>query len=92
MSTTTTSVAMASARANPVSTMTSPATAVAANAYRSVTICRNAPARLRLRGSVRPALAISRAAARFTTTPASATPSTVPPVTAGGVTSRRIAE
>ena len=93
ISATTTSVAMASARSKPVSTMTAPATAVAANAYRSVTMCLNAPVRLRLRGVPWPpaARAISRVAATLTATPASATPSTVPPVTAGGVTRRRIA-
>jgi hypothetical protein len=92
ISATTTSVAIASARSNPVSRMTRPATAVAANAYRSVRMCRNAPVRFRLRGAPRAARAMSRVAATLTTTPASATPSTVPPVTAGGSTSLRIAE
>ena len=95
--TTTTSVAIASARSNPVARMTTPATAVAANAYRSVTMCLNAPARLRLRGAPcrsaaePPARTISTVAARLTATPASATASTVPPATAGGVIRRRIA-
>ena len=72
--------------------MTSPATAVAINAYRSVTTCWNAPARFRLRGWPRPlARAISMVAATFTATPASATPSTVPPLTDGGFTRWRIA-
>ena len=82
-----------SARPNPVARMISPATAVAMNAYRSVTTCLKAPARFRLRGAPRPPLAraMSRAAVIFTAIPASATPSTVPPATCGGVTSRRIA-
>jgi hypothetical protein len=65
---------------------------VAANAYRSVTTCRKAPVRFRLRASPCAARAMSSVATTLTATPASATPSTVPPVTAGGVTRRRIAE
>ena len=86
-------MAIASARSNPVSRMTAPATAVAVNAYRSVTMCLNAPARLRLCGAPwpPPARTISRVAATLTAMPASATPSTVPPATAGGVTRCRIA-
>ena len=44
----TTSAAMASARAKPVVSTTSPATAVAMNAYRSLRMCWNAPSTFRL--------------------------------------------
>ena len=96
ISTTTTSVAIASARANPVSMMISPATAVAMNAYRSVTTCWNAPARLRLRG--RPAriggsgAGDEQGGGEVHHHAGQRHGEHVPPVTAGGVTSRRIAE
>ena len=92
MSTTTTRVAMASARANPVASTTIAATTVAAKAYRSVSTWATAPSRLRLRRSV-PAFAraSSQVATRFTATPARATPSISPPPTALGVISRRTA-
>ena len=91
ISATTSSEAMASARENPVSTMIRPATAVATKANTSVRMCRNAPSRLRLRCAPGLARFSSMVAVRFTATPASATPMTTPPVTAGGVISRRTA-
>jgi hypothetical protein len=53
------SAASESARVNPVNTTTSPAIAVAMNAYRSLRMCWNAPSTFRL---VRFALLISHAA------------------------------
>jgi len=65
------------------------ATAVAANAARSVTTWRNAPRTLMLERSAR---ASTNVEARLTPTPASATTSTMPPCTAAGCTRRRTAE
>ena len=78
-----------SSRFQPVSRISPPATAVPMNAARSVTMCRYAPRMFRLPRSARESTPV---AARFTTIPASATTSTIPPRTSGGEISRRIAE
>ena len=92
MRATTTSVAIASARSNPVARMMMAAMAVAAKAYRSVSTCATAPSMLRLRRALAPfALASSQLAARLTQTPANATPSIRAPATGWGAISLRIA-
>ncbi len=88
ISATTISVAIASARQNPVSRMIPPATAVAMNANRSLRMCWKAPSALRL---VRLARLIIQDAAILTTMPTSAVISTRVPVTSGGWISRRMA-
>lgn len=85
---TTNSVAIASARQNPVSKMTAPATAVAMNANRSLRMCWKAPSTLRM---VWLARLIIQVAATLTTMPNTAVISTNAPVTSGGWISRRIA-
>ena len=92
MRTTTTRVAIASARLKPVARMMIAAIAVAAKAYRSVSTWATAPSMLRLRRALAPlARASSQLAARLTQTPTSATVSTRAPVTGWGVISLRIA-
>ena len=87
---TTTSVAIASARSKPVASTTTAAAAVAANAYRSVTMCANAPSTLRLGRGPRDRASI-QVAARLTATPARATVSISPPATGCGASSLRTA-
>jgi hypothetical protein len=88
MSTTTTRVAIPSARANPAIITATPATAVAMNPNRSVGTCWNAPSTLRLSRFAR---LIATVAPRFTATPAKAVTSTATPLTSGGATRRRAA-
>ncbi len=88
ISATTISEAIESARAKPVVTMITPATAVAMNAYRSVSTCWKAPSTLR---ELRLALDMHQAAAMLTTIPISAVTSTSVPATSGGSNSRVIA-
>ena len=83
----TTSVAMASARLNPVVSTTSPAMAVAMKPNRSLRMCWKAPSTFRLD---RLAWLIAQAAARLTAIPTTAVMSTRPPATSGGSISRRM--
>ena len=78
----TTSAAIESAREKPVNSTTSPATAVAMNAYRSLRMCWKAPSTLRL---VRLALLISQAAATLTAMPTMAVMKTSRPSTSGRI-------
>ena len=82
------SPAIGSKRSQPVASTSAPATAVPANAARSVATCRNAPRTFRLSRSARDSTSV---ATRFTATPTSATTSTMPPCTSAGETSRRTA-
>jgi hypothetical protein len=83
----TTSEATASARTQPVTTITIPAANVARNAHRSVSRWASTPRTFRLDRFARPA---SQVASRFTATPTIATTPTTPPCTDWtGLTSRR---
>src|SRR2546430_3525155 len=84
----TTRLAIGSHRSHPVASTSAPAAAVPMNAARSVATCKKAPRTFRLSRLGR---ARTAAAARFTTTPASATTSTIPPRTSDGSIRRRTA-
>ena len=83
----TTSEATASARSQPVATMTRPATKVAAKAQMSVSRWASTPRTLRLERSARPA---SQVATTLTAAPTAATTATAPPSTGAGSNSRRM--
>src|SRR5947208_8148554 len=81
-------LATGSNRSHPVQRISSPATAVPANAAASVATCKNAPRTFRLSRDARASTAV---ATTFTATPAAATTATTPPRTSGGSTSRTAA-